>query len=128
MYLEAPLPTITGPTKSPGKSVILASDIGNYSLSIVEKTPSSSSSLTSFFLLSCSSTLQFSPVPLMANFLVDPQPFLPPEIVVVDADANRCSRARIHLALVQEVHRDDFVIATYVEGVVQPADAGMRVN
>jgi hypothetical protein len=64
----------------------------------------------------------------MANFLVDPQPFLPPEIVVVDGDANRCSRARIHLALGQEVHRDDFVIATYVEGVVQPADAGMRVN
>jgi hypothetical protein len=34
----------------------------------------------------------------------------------------------IHLALVQETRLDDFVIVTYVEGVVQLANIGMWVN
>jgi hypothetical protein len=70
------------------------------------------------------------PPPLlrMANFPADPRPFLPPEFITVDGDANRRTRARIHLALGQEIRRDDFVIATDVEGVVQPADFGMWVN
>jgi hypothetical protein len=61
----------------------------------------------------------------MANFPVDPRPFLPPEFVTVDGDANRRTHARIHLALGQETRRDDFVIAEDVEGVVQQADLGM---
>jgi hypothetical protein len=64
----------------------------------------------------------------MANFPADPRPFLPPEFVTVDRDANRCTHARIHLALGEETHRDDFVMAMDVEGVVQQADLGMWVH
>jgi hypothetical protein len=64
----------------------------------------------------------------MANFPVDPRPFHPPEFITMDGDANRRARARIHLALGQETRREDFVIAMDIEGVVQPADAGMWVN
>lgn len=52
----------------------------------------------------------------------------PSELAVVGGDANRRSRTRIHLALGQETRQNDFVIAMDVEGVVQPADAGMWVN
>jgi hypothetical protein len=64
----------------------------------------------------------------MANFPVDPWSFLPPELVIVDGDANWRSHARIQLALGQEARRNDLVIVTDVEGVVQPADDGMWVN
>ncbi|AQK58203.1 hypothetical protein ZEAMMB73_Zm00001d052849 [Zea mays] len=58
----------------------------------------------------------------MANFSVDPRPFLSSEFITMDKDVNRRARARIHLALGQDVCRDDFVIAIDVEDDVQPAD------
>lgn len=64
---------------------------------------------------------------IMANFLADPRPFVPLELVLDDADIDRCSRAWVHVALGQEARRDDFVIATGLEGVV-PLDVGMWVH
>lgn len=64
----------------------------------------------------------------MANFSVDPHPFLSSEFITVDKDVNRRARARIHLALGQDACRDDFVIAIDVEDEVQPADVGMWVH
>jgi hypothetical protein len=64
----------------------------------------------------------------MANFPADSRPFILPELVLDDGGIDRRSRALVHLALGQEARRDDFVIATDVEGVVQPVDAGMWVH
>jgi hypothetical protein len=122
----------SGPMDSAGSYDLLVSDAGNRSLIVAEKTPPSSFLLRLGTSSPCTILYNVSPLPpslpLMANFSADPRLFLPLELAVVGGDANRRSRTRIHLALGQETRQNDFVIAMDVEGVVQPADAGMWVN
>jgi hypothetical protein len=123
--LSLPPATVTGPSAIPDCRHLFDSNDGYSSLTDVEKTLSSSSSRSK---QCCGFSPLPSPLLRMANFSADPHPFLPPEFITVDGDANRRTLARIHLALEQETRRDDFVIAMDVEGVVQPADFGMWVN
>jgi hypothetical protein len=115
--LEQPaVPPATGPTESTG--LPFTSWRWQLFSSLWENPTNFSLSSPGVFATS-SLALQPSRTPIMANFPADSRPFILPELVLDDGGIDRRSRALVHLALGQEARRDDFVIATDVEGVVQ---------
>jgi hypothetical protein len=123
--LECPLVhPATSPTKSTGTSHLSHPGDSKCSVPPPENTTSFPRPLRLGFSLKISRFLQSSSL-IMANFVADPRPFIPHELVIDDGGNDRHSRARVHLVLGQEARRDDFVIATDVEGVIPPLDTGM---
>jgi hypothetical protein len=88
-----PLAIVTRSFAIPGCRRLFDSNAGYSSLNVVEKTLSSSFSRSQ---QCCGFSLLPSPLLLMANFPADPRPFLQPEFITVDGDANRHTRARLH--------------------------------
>jgi hypothetical protein len=61
----------------------------------------------------------------MANFPVDPRPFLPEEMEVEDGGPDRRVRGRVHLADDPIRLHEEFMVAEEVDGILDPADYGM---
>ncbi|PWZ44954.1 hypothetical protein Zm00014a_033834 [Zea mays] len=64
----------------------------------------------------------------MANYVADPRPFLPPEMIMEDGGPLRRARARVHMVDLLEVKAEQFVIVEDVDGVLAPSDLGMFVQ